>query len=207
MKAIHGGKTKTDKIDSEKIARVHDPDSFHRLKTVPGIGKILAMVLMYEIQDINRFASVGDFLSYARPVRGSHESAGKSKGSPNKQIGNAHLKWAFSEAITLFMRECEQAKRFVERKAKKHSKPKPMSVLAAKLLGKKEIHVEPISILPGAGARARRITESGMGRAARETFRRRTLRRRRDGSRTRSPYRQAAPNSDRWIGRAAASRL
>ena len=39
-----------------------------------------------------------------------------------RKIGNAHLKWAFSEAIVLFMRECEQAKRFVERKAKKHNK-------------------------------------------------------------------------------------
>jgi hypothetical protein len=31
------------------------------------------------------------------------------------------------------MRECEDAKRFVERKTKKHNKPKAMSVLAAKL--------------------------------------------------------------------------
>jgi hypothetical protein len=31
------------------------------------------------------------------------------------------------------MRECEDAKRFVARKTKKHNKPKAMSVLAAKL--------------------------------------------------------------------------
>jgi transposase len=117
----------------KRNAKVHDPDTFHRLKTVPGIGEILAMVLLYEIHDIRRFADVGDFVSYARLVRGSHESAGKSKGSPHKKIGNAHLKWAFSEATTLLMRECEAAKRFVERKAKKHNKPKAMSVLAAKL--------------------------------------------------------------------------
>jgi len=43
------------------------------------------------------------------------------------------LKWAFSEATTLLMRQCEDAKRFVERKTKKHNKPKAMSVLAAKL--------------------------------------------------------------------------
>jgi transposase len=114
-------------------AKVHDPDTFHRLQTVPGIGQILAMVMMYEIHDIERFGGVGQFLSYARLVRGSHESAGKSKGSPNKKIGNAHLKWAFSEAVVLFMRECDQAKRFVDRKTKKHHKAKAMSVLAAKL--------------------------------------------------------------------------
>jgi hypothetical protein len=30
---------------------------------VPGIGDILAMVLLYEIHDIRRFADVGDFVS------------------------------------------------------------------------------------------------------------------------------------------------
>jgi transposase len=74
---------------------------------VPGIGKILALTIVYEIQDVQRFPSVGQFLSYARLVRGSHESAGKSKGSPNKKIGNVHLKWAFSEAVCLFMRQCD----------------------------------------------------------------------------------------------------
>jgi transposase len=111
----------------KRNAMIHDPDSFHRLKTVPGIGDILAMVLLYEIHDIRRFADVGDFVSCARLVRGSHESAGKAKGSPHKKIGNAHLKWAFFEATTLLMRECEGAKRFVERKTKKHNKPKAMS--------------------------------------------------------------------------------
>jgi transposase len=114
-------------------AKVDDPNMFYRLRSIPGIGKILALTLMYEIHDIRRFASVGQFVSYARLVRGSHESAGKVKGSPHKKIGNAHLKWAFSEAVCLFLRECEQAKRFVERKAKKHCKAKAMATLSAKL--------------------------------------------------------------------------
>lgn len=114
-------------------AKVDDPNMFYRLRSVPGIGKILALTLMYEIQDVRRFSNVGQFLSYARLVRGSHESAGKVKGSPHKKIGNAHLKWAFSEAVCLFMRESDQAKRFIERKTKKHNKAKAMAVLSAKL--------------------------------------------------------------------------
>jgi transposase len=36
---------------------------------VPGIGQILALVLLYEIHDIRRFPSVQDFVSYCRLVK------------------------------------------------------------------------------------------------------------------------------------------
>ena len=58
-------------------AKVDDPQTYHLLQTIPGIGKILALVLLYEIHDIRRFAEVGNFLSYCRLVRVRHESAGK----------------------------------------------------------------------------------------------------------------------------------
>jgi transposase len=35
---------------------------------IPGIGKILALVLLYEIHDIDRFPRVQDFVSYCRLV-------------------------------------------------------------------------------------------------------------------------------------------
>src|SRR5436190_1689197 len=147
-KAIHGGKAKTDKIDAKKIAvllrgalelylartaKVDDPQAFHRLRSVPGIGKVLALILLYEIYDISRFPEVGQFLSYARLVRCGHESAGKKQGSGGNKIGNAHLKWAFSEAACLFLRESEQAKRWLARREKKHGKARALGALAARL--------------------------------------------------------------------------
>ena len=114
-------------------ARGHDLDSYERLKTIPGIGKVLALTILYEIHDIRRFASVGQFVSYARLVRGSHESAGKVKGSPNKKIGNAHLKWAFSEAVPLLKRECPEANALAKRIEKKENKARANSHLAVKL--------------------------------------------------------------------------
>src|SRR6266566_1490984 len=68
------------------------------LDTVPGVGKILALVLLYEIHDISRFPTVQDFVSYCRLVKPKKESAGKTYGFIGAKIGNAHLKWAFSEA-------------------------------------------------------------------------------------------------------------
>ena len=47
----------------------HDPVAIHLLRTIPGIGKILALVIFYEIHDINRFPRVGNFISYARLVK------------------------------------------------------------------------------------------------------------------------------------------
>jgi transposase len=54
--------------------------------------------MLYEIESIDRFAGVGNLLSYARLVACTHESAGKVKGVGGRKIGNAHLKWAFAEA-------------------------------------------------------------------------------------------------------------
>jgi transposase len=59
-------------------AKIDDPQAFGRLQTVPGIGPILAMVILYEVHDIARFGSVPQFVSYSRLVKCSHESAGKS---------------------------------------------------------------------------------------------------------------------------------
>ena len=117
----------------EKAVKVEDSQTYHQLRTIPGVGKILALTLLYEIHDIKRFETVGDFISYARLVRCSHESAGKKTGSGGKKIGNAHLRWAFGEAACLLLRESDVGKRFLARKEQKHGKAKALGLLAAKL--------------------------------------------------------------------------
>jgi transposase len=117
----------------EQTVKLDDPQNFFLLRSIPGVGKILALVLLYEIYDIKRFESVGRFISYCRLVKCAHESAGKKSGSGGSKIGNAHLKWAFSEAICLLLRESPEAQTFVARKEKKHGKAKALSILAARL--------------------------------------------------------------------------
>lgn len=53
-------------------ARRHDGDAFHRLRSVPGIGKVLALTILCEIHDIARFDRVQEFASYARLVKCAH---------------------------------------------------------------------------------------------------------------------------------------
>ena len=116
-----------------RTAKVDDVHTYERLKTIPGVGPILALVLLYEIHDMRRFDAVGQFLSYARLVRPDRESAGKKHGFGNKKIGNGHLRWAFAEAVCLFLRGNEQAQRWQARQQKKHGKGKTLAILAAKL--------------------------------------------------------------------------
>jgi transposase len=115
------------------IAKDHDPDAYFRLRTVPGIGKILSLVILYEIHDINRFPSVQDFASYCRLVKPAKESGGKRLGSGGAKIGNVHLKWAFSEAAVLFLRKNEAAKLYRAKLTKRHGKAKSLTILAHKI--------------------------------------------------------------------------
>jgi transposase len=116
-----------------RAAREHDGKALLRLRSVPGIGQILALVILYEIHDINRFPTVQDFVSYARLVKCAKESAGKRYGTSGSKIGNVHLKWAFSEASVLFLRANPKGQKFVDKLSAKHGKSKALSILAHKL--------------------------------------------------------------------------
>jgi transposase len=114
-------------------AKQHDANTFHLLDSIPGVGKILSLVLLYEIHDIRRFPSVQDFASYCRLVKSKKESAGKLYGTSGNKIGNAHLKWAFSEAAVGFLRLNPPGQSYLSRLEKKHGPGKALSVLAHKL--------------------------------------------------------------------------
>ncbi len=116
-----------------KNAKKHDVNAYYRLRSVPGIGKILALVILYEIHDIHRFDRVQDFASYCRLVKSAKESAGKRYGSSGSKIGNAHLKWAFSEAAVLFLKQSAEGKKYHEQLKQKHGKGKALTILAHKL--------------------------------------------------------------------------
>jgi transposase len=116
-----------------KTAKHHDANTLYLLQTVPGIGKILSLVLLYDIHQIDRFPRVQDFASYCRLVKCAKESAGKRSGTSGTKIGNAHLKWAFSEAAVLFRRDNPAGQKCLTRWEKKHSKGKALTILAHKL--------------------------------------------------------------------------
>ena len=116
-----------------RTAKLHDVQTFTRLQSVPGIGQILALVILYEIQDIHRFPRVQDFVSYCRLVKCAKESNGKRLGTSGKKIGNVHLRWAVAEAAILFLRQNQLGKEYFTTLERKHGKAKALTVLAHKL--------------------------------------------------------------------------
>ena len=106
---------------------------YRLLKTVPGIGEVLATTIMLETGTISRFARVGNFSSYCRCVESLKESNGKRKGEGNTRNGNKYLAWAFVEAANFALRCCPQARSFYDRKKSRSNRILALKALAHKL--------------------------------------------------------------------------
>lgn len=116
-----------------KAAKHFDPQLLGFLKSIPGVGDILALTFIFEIDDINRFPKVQNFVSYCRVVKCQRESAGKKYASKNTKIGNATLKWAFSEAAIALIRYCPEVKKSHLKRVQKFGKAKSYTIMAHKL--------------------------------------------------------------------------
>jgi len=116
----------------ELARRVHGRD-FALIKTVPGIGRILALTILFEVDRIDRFPTVKDFCSYSRLVKGSVASAGKVKGLCGGKMGNAYLRWAFGQAAVICKRNHPLLTPYAEMLVSKHGKFKGNAILANKL--------------------------------------------------------------------------
>ena len=89
----------------EKIVCQQDPNNFYLLKTIPGVGQILALVILYEVYDINRFNSVQRFCSYSQlihPEKGSNHP--KPSGSEKNHLCPAHAPKPYVLSDVIFPR-------------------------------------------------------------------------------------------------------
>jgi transposase len=119
-------------IEKQAKESIALPEVFKCLLTIPGIGKILGMVIKLESGDISRFLKVGNYCSYCRCVKSERFSNGKKKGEGNRKNGNKYLSWAYVEAANFCMRYHDPAKRFYQRK-----KAKSNGAIATKALSNK----------------------------------------------------------------------
>lgn len=115
-----------------RSAKAHDVQTFARLQSVPGIGQMLALVIRYEIPDMQRFPRVHEFVSYCRRVKGAKDSGGKRRGTSGKQIGTVHLRWAVAAAAVLFLRQSQPGQASVAKLEHPQGKAPALTVLAHK---------------------------------------------------------------------------
>ena len=119
--------------DIELAAEEHYPTELAALQTIPGVGRIISMTILLEIDTITRFDTRQQFCSYARLIRPKLESGGKIVGRGNGKPGNAWLKWAFSEAAVLSAQKDERMKKCLAKWQSKHGSGKGLSIFAHKL--------------------------------------------------------------------------
>jgi Transposase IS116/IS110/IS902 family len=115
-----------------KAATHHDAHTRYLWQTVPGIGKSLSLGRLDDIHDMTRFPRVQDCVASGRLVKSAKESAGKRLGTAGKNIGNAHRKWACSEAAVLCLRQHPAAQKHLARLEHTHGQGKALTMLAHK---------------------------------------------------------------------------
>ncbi len=70
-----------------------------RIRTVPGFGKFLSVMVAVEIAEIGRFADVGYLHSYAGVIPSTYSSGGRTHHGKIIRDGNRWLRWAAVEAV------------------------------------------------------------------------------------------------------------
>lgn len=108
-----------DKLEKAILKAVRPREEWRQLKTIWGVGNILAMTIYLESGPIDRFASPGRYTSYSRLVPSKRMSNGKKKGVGNQKCGNRYLCWAWVEAANFAIRSYPIANRFYHRKTAK----------------------------------------------------------------------------------------
>ena len=108
-----------EQLESQALNELEEDNNYHLLRSMTGVGPVLAMTLLLETGDIRRFHKVGNYASYCRCVQSLRESNGKKKGEGNAKSGNKYLSWAFSQVAHYAIRFEPKAKAFYERKRQK----------------------------------------------------------------------------------------
>ncbi|HBS51776.1 MAG TPA: IS110 family transposase [Coxiellaceae bacterium] len=122
-----------DVLEREIQKKIRSDQLFILLKSVPGIGPILAMTILLETGDLNRFETVGNYSSYCRCVESKRVSNEKKKGTNNRKNGNAYLCWAFIEASNQAIRSYPEINKYYQRKLNKTMRVVALKTIANKL--------------------------------------------------------------------------
>jgi len=125
--------SKIEVLEKQVLEQVTIKDEFQKLLQITGIGPIIALTIMLETGDINRFNKVGNYSSYCRCVNSKRFSNGKQKGQGNRKNGNKYLAWAYMEAANYAIRFNEKARQFYQRKIAKTKRVVALKALAHKL--------------------------------------------------------------------------
>jgi len=104
IEALDGLQLQIAQLEERIRERIAVTPSIQLLKSLPGVGDILGIVIDREIGSIDRFYTSGRFTSYAGLVPTVHASGGKTRFGHMRKPSNQYLKWAFIEAANVVVR-------------------------------------------------------------------------------------------------------
>jgi transposase len=87
-------------VDQELVRRWGQDSRVHHLRSIPGIGVFIAMLLVLELGDIHRFPSAKHVASYAGLVPRVSDSGERVRRGHISKEGNRLLRWALVLAAT-----------------------------------------------------------------------------------------------------------
>jgi transposase len=122
-----------ERLEKAVLASARELPCYHKLGTLPGVGRILSLTITMEVGEISRFQTPGDFASYCRTVDSTRFSNGRKKGDNNQKCGNKYLAWAFVEAANFAKRYDVHCRKWFDRKAARTSTVIATKALACKL--------------------------------------------------------------------------
>ena len=82
--------------------------ALERLRSLPGVGFILGIVILSEVGDVDRFPDAEHLAAYAGTTPRVHSSGGKTRFGRTRPDVNHYLKWAFTEAAEACCQHREQ---------------------------------------------------------------------------------------------------
>ncbi|MCC6636702.1 MAG: IS110 family transposase [Ignavibacteriaceae bacterium] len=123
------------KIEKEarNLTTSYLPKQLKLVTSIPGIGFILGMTILYETDDINRFKSMQNYASYCRVISTQRSSSGKTVDGKNQKSGNTYLKLAYSQGACLAIRHSKEINAYYKKLTKKKGAPKARAIIKHKL--------------------------------------------------------------------------
>ena len=133
----------TERIDSTEdlMERLSKKDPVvARLRSIPGIGNFLSLLIRYEVDDIARFPQPKKFVAYTGLIPSTYASANRTYHGKITKQGNKYLRWAFVVAATGAIRVSPHLRAHYER-IKKRNGVKEAQVSTARKIAEIVWHV------------------------------------------------------------------
>jgi transposase len=111
------------------------------IRTLPGVGFILGVVILSEVGDVQRFPSARHLASYAGMTPRVHASGGHTRYGRTRPDVNHYLKWAYAEAANVVMvhrrrHPCRHVSRLYERVKRQRGHPKAIGAVGRHLVSR-----------------------------------------------------------------------